>query len=327
MTGSGRLASATGGPFAAVIGRLEEAVREWYGPGARLVPGTPVRHRPWSVHLLPTVTTPEREIRLVVKVPIWDEAPDLEAAIAAGPQAATLAEFETLRRIEAMVAGDTRFAAVRAVGHLRDCNALVTERMEGVPLRALRRGRSAALERLGALARRFHEEIGGARVVTGDQALAARMAAGLAPPSDTPASLAAAGEAARRSAAGLAGRRIRLAVTHGDLGPSNVLVTPDGRVALLDPNMVEAPVEDDLAKLAVALRTSRLRLASGRPGGRRFPPEEALLAGYGDYDADIYRSCRRIAAVRRWIEIETSTGLLHRMLRRPARRVLRREAA
>ena len=125
----------------------------------------------------------------------------------------------------------------------------------------------------------------------------------------------------------MTGRTLRMATTHGDFGPSNVMVTPEGRVAVIDPNLVFGPVEQDAAKLAVALRTGRGRLIAGTRwrGPDRF--ERALLDGYGSVDAGLYRLCRGMAVAHRWVEIESMKRGPRRLALVPARRVLAAELA
>ncbi|MFH2072013.1 MAG: phosphotransferase [Actinomycetota bacterium] len=313
-----------------VIGVIERLVPEWYGPGARLRGRPPVQRRPWSVHFLPRVTAPGGEIDLIVKIPLWAEAPDLREALAAGPQEATRAEFAMLGRIEAMVtaSAEPSLTWVRRVGYIEEINAVVTERLASRTLRAAPRPRRPAAARsAGVWLRLFHDDIGAA-------------ADGVLEPSDLldldgveqmvnglPAALQSAVAGVRSRAEELMGRPIRRATTHGDLGPSNILVTPDGRVGVIDPNLVPAPVEADLAKLAVALRTPRWRLLAGFPFGEGLHPvERAVLEGYGAVPGEIYALCRRLAAVRRWVEIEAESGGVRRIALPMARRVLAAES-
>jgi len=317
-----------------VVARIAGLIPEWYGPGAHLL-GTPQAvRRPWSIHLLPTVETIDLTIGLVVKIPLWEEAPDLASALQAGPQAATRGEFEALQRIETMIgdSGDPDLTAVRPVAYVADLNAVVTELLDARPLRRLaQRGRrssiTGAAPAIGRWLRRFHDEIGDARDERFDPATLRRELAGLAVLAEGgPAALRAGVASLGRIAGALAGGDVRVATTHGDFGPSNVLVDPDGRIGVIDPNLVPGPVEQDAAKLAVALRTGPTRLISGirrRPGHDRF--ERGLLGGYGRINADIYRLCRGIAVARRWADVEGARGGTGRLALLPARRVLAAE--
>jgi len=314
--------------------RVAGLIPEWYGPDARLL-GTPrMVRRPWSVHLLPTVETADLTIRLVVKIPLWEEAPNLASALEAGPQAATRREFETLLRIESMIgdAGDPGLAAIRPVAYVENLNAVVTELLDARPLRKLaRRARRSpavgAAPAIGRWLRRFHDEIGGARVERFDPDTLGPDLADLAVlVAEGPVALKEGIASLGRIADSLAGREVRIATTHGDFGPSNVLIAPDGRIAVIDPNLVLGPVERDAAKLAVALRTGPARLLGGvrrRPGPDRF--ERGILEGYGGIDADVYRLCRGVAAARRWVEIERARDGVGRLALLPARRVLAAE--
>ncbi|MCB2223812.1 MAG: phosphotransferase [Actinobacteria bacterium] len=316
---------------AAVLDAVAAAVQGWYGPGAALEPGG-VRRRAWSCHLTPTVTAAGRAVELIVKVPLWEGAPDLQAALAAGPQPGTRAEFETLQAIEAMVAaaGDPGLTVVHPVAYLPAVNAVVTERLPSVPLKAVRGGRArAAGLALGRWLRRFHDEIGGAAEAPfdpavmdadlGDIAARGRRIGGAA---------AAAAAALGPAASALAGAPARRAVTHGDLGPSNILVTAGGAVAVIDPNLVEAPVGADAAKLAAALRTPRTRLMAGLPRGSGLHPvEAAVLEGYGRAPDAVYRFLRRVAVMRRWLEVEESASGVRAAALGGARRVFEAETA
>jgi Ser/Thr protein kinase RdoA (MazF antagonist) len=117
---------------------------------------------------------------------------------------------------------------------------------------------------------------------------------------------------------------------HGDCNLVNVLVTGDGRVALLDFNLVPGPLLEDAAKLLVALRFRRARvLTLGALGGTGLAQAEAaFLEGYGPHDADLLRLLRGVAVVRRHLEVSGRlggvAGPLHAVLGRSAARELRR---
>ncbi len=314
-----------------VVEVIERLVPLWYGTGARLLSRPSMQRRSWSVHFSPTVAASSGEIGLIVKIPLWQEAPDLPSALAAGAQQATRAEYEMLGRIEEMVAGaaDPTLASVRRVAYIPEINAVVTERLDSRTLReATGSARVAAGRAVGAWLRRFHDEVGSA-------------ADGVWDPSDLPgldgleegsgglpAPLRSAVASILRRAERLAGRPVRRAITHGDLGPSNILVTPGGRVAVIDPNLVPAPVEADLAKLAVAVRTPRSRLLTGvRFGAGLHRVERAVLDGYGAVPGEIYELCRSSSAVGRWLDVEADAGGVRRLALPMARRVLSAESA
>ena len=107
----------------------------------------------------------------MVKVPRWEEAPTLEAALAAGPQESTRREHATLEAIAAAVAasGDPGLAAVAPVAYLPALNAVVTERLVAGPLRSRlgswpgAEGRQVeVLRRTGRWLRLYHERVAGA---------------------------------------------------------------------------------------------------------------------------------------------------------------------
>jgi len=314
-----------------VLEAIERLAPDWYGPGARLQPHPGFQRRPWSIHFHPTVVRGDQEIDLIVKIPLWQAASSLAEALAAGPQAATRVEYELLTGIEEMVAAAPApgLTAVRAVAYVEEINAIVTERLDSQPLRELgRRRRIAAGRAIGDWLRRFHGELGS---ITKGPLDPADLAVGQVADGHStrlPAALYDAVASIAEDTAALAGRPVHRAMTHGDLGPSNVLVTPDGRIAVIDPNLVPNPVEADPAKLAVAVRTSRTRLATGIPfGDEMHPLEREVLRGYGEVSFEVYRLCRRIAAVRRWIDVERSARGARRIALIPARRVLAAESA
>jgi len=236
-----------------------------------------------------------------------------------------------LGRIEEMVStsGEPGLTAVRRVAYAESINAVVMERLNSRTMREVKGPRRTAAGSLtGAWLRRFHDGIGSA-------------SDGVLEPLDFGAELdeleeraAVLSTALRGSIASveqaadrLVGHPVRRATIHGDLGPSNILVTPGGKVAVIDPNLVEAPVETDLAKLAVAVRTPRARLLTGIPLGTELHEvEKALLDGYGNASPEIYRLSRRVAAVRRWVEVEESAGGMQRLALPMAGRVLAAES-
>lgn len=318
------------------IEAVDERIRDWYGPGARRVGEAPVEVRAWSVHLRPVIRTRGREITLVVKIPTWKEAPDLDAALAAGPQEGTRRESEVLEAIRAMVAAarDPGLTAVVPVAYVPEINAVVTEMLDAVPLRSLLRPGCWARARIalagtGRWLRLFHETIGGA--ATGPFPAAEihreiesvhRVAADRRAPGLIGEVLEEIGERARR----LSGSECVLAATHGDLGPSNILVDRDGRVAVIDPNGVDGPAVGDLAKLATAVRTAPIRLLSGLPRSPvPIPSERALLQEYRPADHEVMALARGLSGVRRWLDVESGATGLRRPFAIGARRVLRSE--
>jgi aminoglycoside phosphotransferase (APT) family kinase protein len=321
---------------------LAAAVPRWYGEGARLASLTgPVQHS-WSFQFALGVTGEAGLRRLVVKIPRWEEAPDLEAALAAGPQEATRAEYAALEAVAAAVAasGDPGLAAVVAVGYLEPLNAIVTERLDAAPLgRSLGlmpggEGRRAAwLHAAGRWLRLYHRQVAGARPGPLDVSSLAfdleRAVDGL--PRRRRALVDAVGALSRRLAA-VQGVEVTLVRTHGDFNLANLLVTGDGRVAVLDPNLVPGPALADLARLLTDLRTRRIRsLTLGRVGGRGLEAaEQAFLDGYGPSDLALLPLLRAVATARRWVEMEqnlTGAGTWRRVAAWMAGRYLAAEVA
>ena len=308
-------------------------IPQWYGAGARVEGEMAVSLRPWSVHLLPVVVTPAGSIPLVVKIPLWEEAPDLGSALAAGPQQDTREEYRALEAIAAVVigCGDPRITAVHPVAYVEELNAVVTERLDSRPLRRVGRRlwlRSAPA--VGAWLRIFHDQVGGAGpaefhpMLVEDRLVALESAARTGPRD-----LREGVSGIASLTATLAGAGCRVGVAHGDMGPSNVLITPDTSVAVIDPNRALGPVEQDPAKLVATLYTGRRRLLSGVPAGEerdRF--EQRLFEGYGEADGDVYRLFRGLAVAERWVDVEASAeGWARRAALLPARRVLSAELA
>ena len=265
----------------------------------------------------------------------WEEAPTLEAALSAGPQESTRREFAALEAISTAVAGGkvAGLAAVAPVGYLAAANAVVTERLDAVPLRSrlgslpgAERRHAEVLRRAGAWLRLYHEQAAGARPGRLDGCALAAEREGLA------ARPGAAGAALQRRLASAAARfRERDGVAavvgpaHGDFNLANVLVTPDGRVAGLDPNLVPGPVLEDAAKFLTDLRLRRVRLVTrGRLGRRALAVgEAAFLEGYGVADRDLLASLRAAAVLRRWVEIEERLAGMPVLVRRPAAALVR----
>jgi aminoglycoside phosphotransferase (APT) family kinase protein len=311
--------------------RLGKLAAEWFGDGWRVA--TPVPEpirRAWSFQFPFIVEGEFGSRRLIAKIPIWEDAPTLEAALTAGPQSSTRAEFDTLQRLAAAVADaeDPAFAAVEAIAYVADLNAIVTAELESRNLRdhlgaPFGRETAALLAHTGRLLRLYHE-IGGLvrgpfpaedarrridrlRDASSVGAMPARLCEGI--------------EAIEHMAADAVHTEVCVAVIHNDLNPANVLVTPEGRVAVLDPSPGPGAAGDDIAKLLVAVRTLPRRLMSGGiiPGRSAVTSwTRALLAGYLPTDRDAVALFRAMAVARRWVDLEprlTRLGPLRRMAR------------
>lgn len=321
------------------VARVEAALREWasaeFGPGARVEVSGP-EPRDWSFLFSLTSASSGGTRDLIAKIPRWEEAPTLEAALAAGPQDTTREEHRVLAAVAAMVAGsgDPGLAAVPVLAYLPGLNAVVTERIDAVPLR--RRlggpGGAAAVAAAGRWLRRFHAEVGEARtawceagsvIATLEHAasgLPARRAAG---PREHLAALA-------DRAAGLQGHSAPHAGLHGDYNLANVLVDRSGRVAVLDPNLEWGPAAADAAKFLTALRVRRVRALTLGLAGRHglAALERAFLHESGVEDDALLRFLRAAATLERWIEMEHRVeGLPRRSPIRWAAPVARRHFA
>lgn len=92
-----------------------------------------------------------------------------------------------------------------------------------------------------------------------------------------------ASEAVRR----LADHPVVETTQHGDLTLGNVLVSPDDRVALIDPNRTRGSAEADVARLLAELRLGKPQLLSlglWRPPRVIEQWERAIVAAHGDLD-------------------------------------------
>lgn len=320
---------------ARVRAAVAAALPDWYGGEARLVSFRGPETHAWSHQFAAEADTASGRKHLVVKVPCWEEAPTLEAALAAGPQQSTRKEHATLVALAAAVAasGDPGLAAVSPLGYLPEANAVVTERLEAVPLRAClgRRpgaeGRQAeVLRRAGRALRLYHDRVAGAAPGRLDgSSLAAELAESAATDAIPRTAVVALAQEARDRdhSAALVGD------SHGDFNLANVLVTTDGRVAVLDPNLVPGPLLADVAKLLTDLRMRRARsLTLGLLGRRGLRvAEAAFLGGYGPADPALLGFLRRVAAVRRGREMAGRLTTRRGVLRRAAGAVLRRYVA
>lgn len=327
-----------GDASAAVIReRLVAAASGWHGGGARLVSLSAPRRCAWSFQFDLLLEAPAGRRHLVVKVPRWEEAPTLEAALAAGPQESTRREYVTLEALAAAVAasGDPGLVAVHPVAYVPDLNAVVTERLSARPLRSRlgswpgAEGRlDGVLRRAGRGLRLYHDRVAGAAPGRLDgAALAAELerSAGTAvrrPLQDALTALA-------RQARERDGAPAVVGAAHGDFNLANVLVTGDDRVAVLDPNLVPGPVLQDAAKLLTDLGMRRARaVTAGRLGRRGLARAEAsFLEGYGPADAGLLSFLRAVATVRRGLEMEQSLAGRPWLFRAPVGAVLIRYAA
>lgn len=230
---------------------------------------------------------------VIAKIPLWREAPTLEAALAAGPQADTQTEYEMLATIHEAVeaAADRTLTAARPVAYVRSVNAIVMERLDAVPLRTHLGHASGPADadevmvRVGRWIRMFGEATGARRgsfdagrardeleqVAGRDRRAVDRL-----------------GVVADR----LHGVPAWEGVLHADFSSVNVLVTTDGRVAVIDPNQARGPVARDLGHLMADLATNRgqlLALGVRRSASRLDRWLSRLCEGHGDIDLGVAR--------------------------------------
>ena len=278
---------------------------------------SPPRAREWSWHF----DAVGGGTRLLVKVSRWEGVDTLERALAEGAQADTAGEFAALQAIADAVerSGDEGLAAVRPVAYVPAVNAVVLEWLEARPLSsALRRTTSpwvagALLERTGRWLRVAQVAMGPIAlepidVLTAPSGRDDGLAGFRSPPpgfDDAAALVAAMG---RR----LGGRSTPTGTTHGDFSMRNILVTGDGRVAVIDPNRYRGPVLRDPARLSGELLVGRARLVTGGllPGAARVGRwVEHLMTGFGDHDAEVFAYERAVAVLERWRAAEGRPGV------------------
>jgi hypothetical protein len=322
-------------PLARVRAAVAAGLSDWYGPQARLASLHGPESHAWSYQFAAVAETASGRKRLVVKVPRWEEAPTLDAALAAGPQESTRKEHAALRAMAAAVgaAADAGLAAVVPVAYLPEINAVVTERLEAAPLRArlrswpgAERRQSEVLRRAGRALRLYHDRVAGAAPAHLDgAALAAEVEAAIGAGLTRRGTLLVVAEEARRRR----GSGAIVGDSHGDFTLANVLVTAEGRAAVLDPNLVPGPLLADAAKLLTDLRMRRARsLTFGLLGRRGLQAAEAaFLEGYGPVDAGLLGLLRRVATVRRGGETATRLAGWPALVRRLAGAVLGRYVA
>ena len=203
------------------------------------------------------------------------------AATTADEAELTALEYATLHHLESVFPdGDPRFAAIRALAHLRDHHAIVMDRAPGVPMRDLltrwsrlhpvRRHRDPAPEpvfrTVGAWLRAFHDatptdghpvrqataEDVVAHFAALEEFLGRRLGRGFG-------GLAGAGSAL--AAELLPAGDLPLAVGHGDFAPRNVMVDGGGRIVVLDPlGRWAVPAQEDLCRFLVAVQLNGLQV-------------------------------------------------------------------
>lgn len=273
-----------------------------------------VHDRPRSTLIRCSVGAGPDVVRLVVKIPrlidrppsqrprIVPDTPPLEKAAL---EAATLNAIE----VDLRVTPDPRLGAVRVVDRYEDLGAIVMTEAEGVPLSGLllrvvgRRGRGGGTARLvaalggaGAWLRRF-QALGlaverPARLTTRAAIVEQARSIGefLAPRSTRPGDVAELVARFADAAAATLPDEMALGLHHGDFAIRNFLIGADGKLTAIDAlGRWRMPIHDDLARMIVAIETSRIQTSSF---GLAFGPAQltalgdALLSGYGSDRVD-----------------------------------------
>jgi len=311
-------------------GAVVEAVARWFDPGATLDPGSfAVTERPWSFGVRFRAVTGAGVVDCIGKVPRWEEAPTLADVLRAGPQPNVLAEYRTLVEIERglSAAGDDGLCAVVPVGISEPHNLIVTRVLDAVPLRRLPRFGARfgeAARRAGRWLRWFHDGIGGVALGEFPGSDLVDRVGGLLPDGGAPPGWEPAAAAVIDRIQAVAGRPVRIGDLHGDANTANVLVLPDGRVAMLDPNRRRGPVTEDVAHLAGEIILGRARAASGGmlPGGAAAQRAvRSLIGGYRLQEVEVFDALLRLDLLERWADLEARLGPV---VLSPIRRHLRR---
>jgi hypothetical protein len=316
-----------------VTAALSAQLSAWFGVGATFsTPQPKLSPRRWSVFLHYPVQRPTgAPTTILVKIPRRPEIPTLAEAIAAEKlRLACQQEYQTLAAIAAThtAHASQSCTAIRPLAYLSDCNALVMEELQATPLKSLiltpqtllaRPAHQARIEttltRAGQWLRIFHQNLGKSRSEPHavdhlqqdvDQALQ-RLSA-LLPAQTTLAPLQAALNTTLHT---LQSVPLPVALLHGDFNCANILVAPDGRVAVLDNNTdLSGVIYHDLAKLLCDLATRKVQVLSQglflRPAHlARY--RQALLTGY--FGADAYQAqaldlALAVAILRKWTQDE-----------------------
>ena len=273
-----------------------------------------VQVRPRSTLIRCTVGVGPEVVRLVVKIPrLIDRPPSSRPRVIPDTPAREKAGLEaaTLRAIDAdlRAAPDPRLGSVRIIDVYDDLGAIVMTEADGVPLSGLllraagrragrRRGArlSVALASAGAWLRRF-QAIGlaaerPARLTTRTDVVGLARSIGefLAPRTSRPGLVADIVEQFADVADTTFPLEIPMGLHHGDFAIRNLLIGSDGRLTAIDAlGRWRMPIHDDLARIIVAIETSRIQATSF---GLAFGPAEvtaladAILSGYGSDGVD-----------------------------------------
>ncbi len=311
--------------FKAIAGTLAESIPGWLGTGTRFDAAQTPEVRAFAHSFIARFTLEQNQqpAHLLVKIPHRPNRLGLQAALA----------DESLRQPARDVYEDLRatwqtferlnnpdYTAIRPLGFLEAWHAVVMLEVEGLPLRSLLVkpqfgfSQPAATEQFtgylrqaGRWLRHYHEEIGGLRVgpvskdlmaarldkVAGD---AAAYLGGRTRPRESLSTL--------RKRIGEASGPEPVARLHGDFHASNILVTPQGQVCVLDPRSDPGPrsVYDDLATLLIDLYLKPIPILTGGVFTRKFLEQSrrAVVESYfepGEFQPallDFYCACEAI---------------------------------
>lgn len=291
---------------------VRDSVSVWYGPSARLAEA-PVdfkRYRHSFMARFEVVGTRQAPIRILGKIPTYKTITHLADAVA-HPVLRNNAfrEYEWLTGIRqvftAIGAGD-EFCLIRPFAYLGDANAILMEEVDGQALKkAFPRpfvGGAAERERFygfmgqaGKWLRLFHDHLGSPDVEQYPLELVRhrvhRTLDGLAQLSADSQAISQLETAFDDALAPLANRSVKVALEHGDLNCSNILIDSRGRVGPIDPDVYErGPIYSDLATLITDPCTRKTQVFGH---GLYYPRQylkrsgEACLRGYfGSQDWD-----------------------------------------
>lgn len=251
---------------------------------------------------------------ILVKVPVWPEAPTLDEALAAGPQQDTRDEFVALSAIDSAVksSGDPGLTSAEPIAYVAEANAIVMVRVDATPLRAyLGRGSGPAeadtvMSRIGRWLSAFAEAMPGSPSEFDGDLAAMEVATtfGGAVPERV---IDRASELARSAH----GTSVREGPTHGDFSSANVLVTPDGRVAVIDPNRYPGRVTQDPGHLLADLAANSGQLKSLgllRSSTVLFRWQERIEAGHGALDPRLIRYEYVRSLLTRWADLRQGSS-------------------
>ncbi len=307
-----------------------EALPGWFDGAATLTPGSfTVAERSWSFEVRFEVAVDGGAVSCIGKVPRWEGAWTLPEVLQSGLQANVALEYRTLVEIDREVsdAADPMLTSISPVGISEEHNLIVTRLLEARPLRRVRRNSrlfTESLRRTGRWLRWFHTVIGGAAEAEFPLQASLGRVSGCTP-DPAPPGWEEAAAAVTGMVEAIGTRPVRTGDIHGDANTANVLVTPEQRVAMLDPNRRRGPSVEDVSHLAGELVTGRARTASGGLLPGRAATDRAmraLIGGYRLQEVEVFDALLRLDLLERWAEFESRLG--SKMLA-PIRRHLRRE--